>query len=66
MNDEIGNAAGLVWNTLNNEGTLTLGKLRQRTGLSVELVNRALGWLAREDKLEFEKKARSVAVSLKG
>ncbi|MGB5872692.1 MAG: winged helix-turn-helix domain-containing protein [Bacteroidota bacterium] len=65
MNDEIGNAAGLVWKTLNREGKVTLARLRQRTGLSVELVNRAIGWLAREDKLNFEKKARSITISLK-
>ena len=65
MNDEIGTAAGLVWNTLDRQGTLTLAKLRQKTGLSVELVNRAIGWLAREDKLVFEKKARSLVITLK-
>ncbi len=65
MNDEIGNAAGLVWETLDREGKITLARLRQRTGLSVELLNRAIGWLAREGKVEFEKKARSVSVSLK-
>ena len=65
MNDEIGTAAGLVWNMLDRQGTLTVAKLRQKTGLSVELVNRAIGWLAREDKLVFEKKALSLVVSLK-
>jgi hypothetical protein len=65
MNDEIGNAAGLVWKALNREGKVTLARLRQRTGLSIELVNRAIGWLAREDKLTFEKKARSITISLK-
>ncbi|MGB2957563.1 MAG: winged helix-turn-helix domain-containing protein [Bacteroidota bacterium] len=65
MNDEIGNSAGLVWKALNREGKVTLARLRQRTGLSVELVNRAIGWLAREDKLNFEKKARSITISLK-
>jgi hypothetical protein len=65
MNDEIGIAAGLVWSALDRQGTLTLAKLRQKTGLSVELVNRAIGWLAREDKLEFQKKARSLVISLK-
>jgi hypothetical protein len=66
MNDEIGNAAGLVWKALDRQGALTVAKLRQKTGLSVELMNRAIGWLAREDKLEFEKKARTFVISLKG
>ena len=54
MNEAIVSAVGAVWQHLNNNGPVTFSELRRKTGLSNEMANRAIGWLAREDKLCFE------------
>ena len=54
MNEAIVSAVGKVWKHLNDNGTASFPELRRKTGLSTDLVNRAIGWLAREDKLCFE------------
>lgn len=47
----IGNNAGLVWNALNTNGMMTETKLKKETGLASAEFYAALGWLAREGKL---------------
>ena len=54
MNEAIVFAVGKVWQHLNGNGGASFSELRRKTGLSTEMVNRAIGWLAREDKLCFE------------
>ena len=51
MNEEIGNAAGQVWRALHEKGELSLPQLKKTTHLSAPLLDWALGWLAREEKL---------------
>lgn len=65
MEEEIGHAAGIIWRYLDQHGETTLGKLKQGTKLSDQLLLTGLGWLAREGKLSFVKDRRSVKVSLK-
>ena len=50
----IGNNAGLVWNALNANGKMTEAKLKKETGLASADFYAALGWLAREGKLNVE------------
>ena len=53
MNTEvIGNYAGAVWEALNGNGTLTVKQLKKATKLKDKEVFAALGWLAREGKVE--------------
>jgi hypothetical protein len=54
MNEAIVSAVAKVWTHLNSNGGASFPELRRKTGLSIDLVNRAVGWLAREDKLCFE------------
>lgn len=61
---EIGEAAGQVWRALAAQGPLTYAKLVKETGASRDLVMQAVGWLAREDKLDFEE-GRTLRVGLK-
>ena len=49
--NNIGNNAGLVWNALNANGKMTETKLKKETGLASADFFAALGWLAREGKL---------------
>lgn len=47
----IGNNAGLIWNALNANGKMTETKLKKETALGSAEFYTALGWLAREGKL---------------
>lgn len=52
--EEIGNFAGIVWRTLSDKGSLSLEDLQRETRLDTESVCTAIGWLARENKIEFD------------
>ena len=52
--EQIGNLAGIVWRTLNEKGKLSFEDLQRETMLDSESVNAAIGWLAREDKINFD------------
>ena len=65
MNDAIVSAVGKLWKHLDDNGASTFFELRRQTGLSTEMVNRAIGWLAREDKLCFETTNRSEQIRLR-
>ena len=65
METAIGEAAGISWRYLEQHGETTLSKLKQGTKLSDQLLLMALGWLARENKLNFVQDRRSLKVSLK-
>ena len=49
--NNIGSNAGVIWNTLNANGKMTETKLKKESGLSSAEFYTALGWLAREGKL---------------
>ncbi len=65
MNDEIGDAAGIIWSYLKNNDKATVTKLASETNLKANEVQRAIGWLAREEKIVFEREGRSEYFSLK-
>jgi hypothetical protein len=62
---EIGTAAGTVWRCLQDNGTMGLSQLKKETKLNDQLFFMALGWLAREDKVQFGKSGRTATVALK-
>ena len=55
MNEQIGRVAGSIWHTLEANGEMTFAKLKKEVGAAGPLFDWAIGWLAREDKLAFEK-----------
>jgi len=65
MIQSIGDTAGKVWKLLNEKGEATLSQLKRGVKVDPNLILEAIGWLAREDKLRIEKKARYVIYSLK-
>ncbi len=65
MQGEIDHAAGIIWRYLHEHGETTLGKLKQGTKLSDQLVSMGVGWLAREEKLSFMKEGKIVKVALR-
>ncbi len=66
MEAEIGQAAGISWQYLEEHGETTLSKLKQGTKLSEQILLMAIGWLAREGKLNVVQDKRSLKLSLKG
>lgn len=55
MNEEIGAAAGAIWQVLQDKGEMSLTQLKKATGQSAPLLDWAIGWLAREDKLDISR-----------
>jgi hypothetical protein len=62
---EIGEAAGAVWKALSDDGPTTVAKLIKAVGQPRDTIMQAIGWLAREDKLQIELKGRSLCISLR-
>jgi hypothetical protein len=52
--DQIGETAGVVWQTLNENGPMSVTKLVKAMSLPRDTVMQAIGWLAREGKLTIE------------
>ncbi len=65
MSDTIGNAAGEIWKYLDKNGATSVSKITKETGLSRNDVQRAIGWLAKENNLNFEMEGRTELLSLK-
>lgn len=62
---EIGHVAGEVWGVLSRDSGQTVGAIKKSINAPGEVVLAAIGWLAREDKLEFSTHGRSVKISLR-
>jgi len=64
LNGQVGETAGRIWQLLSAEGPHTIPQLKKKLNGSGELLSFALGWLAREDKIDItqEKKALKVAL----
>lgn len=63
--EEIGQTAGLVWQTLNTQGSLSLAKLLGAIDAPRDLVLQAIGWLAREGKVSIENTKRGRIIGLR-
>lgn len=65
MQNKIDDAAGQVWRYLDKNGSDSVTKITNETGLNKNDVQRAIGWLLKEDKLIFEMVGRTETLSLK-
>ena len=61
---QIGETAGIVWNYLNENGSISLTKLVKQIDAPRDLVMQAIGWLAREGKIDIEEAGRAKTISL--
>lgn len=53
----IGNNAGMLWNLMNKAGhPMSYEELESLSQLTTMDLNAAIGWLARENRIEIEKK----------
>jgi hypothetical protein len=62
---QIGETAGTVWKALDKHGSMSLAKLVEKVGGNRDVVMQAIGWLAREDKLDISETSRGRIIALK-
>jgi hypothetical protein len=62
---QIGETAGEIWHVLDTKGTLTIAKLVKEVDAPRDTIMQALGWLAREEKINIDEDARTRVVSLR-
>ena len=62
--EQIGETAGRVWHALHKEGPLSVAKLVESIEVNRDLVMQAIGWLAREGKLQISETKRGRILSL--
>ena len=65
MKNAIGEMAGSIYHQLEAKGESTVTKLKTALKADTFVLDAALGWLAREDKIELTKAGKSFKVSLK-
>ena len=65
INAQVGETAGRIWHLLNDEGPQTIAQLKKKLNGSSEVLSFALGWLAREDKVDITQEKKTVKVALK-
>jgi len=63
--EQIGDTAGVIWHTLKDNGPLSLPKLAKAADAPRDVVMQAVGWLAREGKIDIDENSRSRVVSLR-
>lgn len=61
---EIGLNAGKVWQLLSDYAKWSYGTLKKKSGLKDKDLGAALGWLAREDKIEMYEDNDELYISL--
>ncbi|MHB0955100.1 MAG: winged helix-turn-helix domain-containing protein [Pirellulaceae bacterium] len=62
---QIGETAGVVWHQLDKKGPMTLAQLAKEVDAPRDIVMQAVGWLAREGKIEIEDTGRKRIVFLR-
>jgi hypothetical protein len=63
MKEKIGTNAGCIWNVLHEGNAKGVKELKKLTKLAEKDIYAAMGWLAREEKLIFEKKEDDLYLS---
>lgn len=62
--NEIGLNAGKVWQLLSDYAKWSYGTLKKKSGLKDKELGAAIGWLAREDKIEMYEEEEELYISL--
>jgi hypothetical protein len=61
----IGHAAGEIWGLLSSGGPRTIADIKKSVKAPGDVVVAAIGWLAREHKLEFDTNGKTVKIGLR-
>lgn len=62
--DLIGETAGKIWHTLNDESPLTIPQLLKSVDAPRDMVMQGIGWLAREGKVKIQQTGRRKFLNL--
>lgn len=54
MKEKVGETAGAIWRYLNDQERVAITKLPKALQVKQTIAYQALGWLAREDKIEYQ------------
>ena len=65
LKSQVGETAGKIWHLLEESGPLTMDQLKRKLGVASDVMNFAVGWLAREDKIDILREKKSCRVQLK-
>jgi hypothetical protein len=65
IKNDIGETAGKVWQVLSTDGPQTMPQLGKKIKQPGEILWFALGWLAREDKVEITPEKKTFRVQLR-
>jgi len=65
MIPKIGETAGKIWKFLDEKGEANMTQLKKGVKADPNLILQAIGWLAREDKLQVNNKERFITYTLK-
>lgn len=64
LKERVGHTAGKIWGELSG-GPQTIAQLKKKLNGDGDLVNLAVGWLAREDKVDIFAEKKNFRVALK-
>ncbi len=62
---QVGETAGIVWHLLDEQGPLSFGKIAKKVKAPRDIVMQAVGWLAREGKVDIQETKRGRIVILR-
>ena len=62
--NSIGTNAGIIWRIMENHMSWNYAELKEKSGLSDMDLCAAIGWLARENKIEFDNGAKEQRIYL--
>ena len=65
VQEQIIESAGQIYNYLFSKGEVSINKMTKDLSLEDNFTAMGLGWLSREDKIEYTQKAKSVTVKLR-
>ncbi len=65
VQEQIIESAGQIYNYLFSKGEVSINKMKKDLSLDENFAEMGLGWLSREDKLEYTQKAKSITVKLR-
>lgn len=64
MKDKVIETAGRAWQLLGQNGETEVAQIGRKLKINDQIALQALGWLAREDKINYSTKSRKTFVSL--
>jgi hypothetical protein len=65
MQEEIGITGSAIWQALNAKGEMPLAALKKEVNGKTPIIDWAIGWLAREDKIALTPQKRSYLIRLR-